>query len=127
MLAVLWADLDSVNGRVSFTANASAAVISFDSVPYLGASPRDGLATFQAVLYPDGTIDLNYATVGYHSMQDQHSPSSIGLDDSTWRFGAQLAFGWEDLPEDQTSFRITPSADPHVMTSDGLVRCSKRA
>jgi len=61
-------------------------VIWFDDVAHWWTNFEDSYYNFQFVLYPDGTIDLNYNTLtGTHS-------ATIGIQDVSGENGMQVAF-----------------------------------
>jgi subtilisin family serine protease len=93
-IALYWDDLNpSSGGSIYYYRDTSnnRFIVSFVGVPFYdwwyGGT---GSATFEAVLYPDGDIYLNYATMspGYHTLSDE----TIGIENVNASDGLQIVY-----------------------------------
>jgi hypothetical protein len=92
-IAMYWDDLDPYSGGNIYyyrdTSN-NRFIVSFVGVPFYYLWYGTGSATFEAVLYPDGDIELNYATMnaGSHSL----SSATIGIENINASDGLQIVY-----------------------------------
>jgi subtilisin family serine protease len=85
MIAPFWDDLTLVSsGDVYYHSDGSRLVVQWNAVPHYGSG---GPYSFQAVLYPDGTIEYYYL-----SMPDPTNSATIGIHNATGTDGLQIAF-----------------------------------
>ncbi len=92
-IAMYWDDLNPGSGGNIYyyrdTAN-NRFIVSFVGVPFYYWFGGTGSTTFEAVLYPDGDIELNYATMnaGSHSL----SSGTIGIENINASDGLQIVY-----------------------------------
>eukprot|EP01043_Picozoa_sp_COSAG02_P012962 COSAG02_NODE_511_length_20858_cov_21.570837_4_plen_4757_part_00 len=112
IVSMLWADLDPTSGgTISYSSGMSLAAVSFEAVPFAGT---DATSTFQAVMYPDGNIVINYAEIGDGS--DEYGlrlAPVVGFEDSLGLRGERIAATWDEMPPAETSFQISPLSNPN--------------
>ena len=85
MIAPFWDDLTLTStGDVYYHNDGNRLIVQWNAVPHYSAG---GPYTFQAVLYPDGTIEYNYL-----SMTSPNNSASVGLQNATGTDGLQVAF-----------------------------------
>jgi hypothetical protein len=126
-IAPWWDDLNpSAGGYVYYydDGDNQRFIVSFEGIPRYGAG---GSLTFQAVLYPDGQIDLNYETM------EKGSPGSamlalatIGIENSDGSDGLEVVYNAQYV-HDNLSIKImtdwmgvTPYAG-HIATAENTV------
>jgi hypothetical protein len=133
IIAIFWADLDpSSGGSVQVLSTVDAFTVSYIDVPYC-CGAQSPSSSFQAVLAPDGTIVLNYQRLQPGGAENP----SIGFENHDGSHGGQLAYGWDDLPADESSFviwrrRVQSAATPcqwcppgWINTQPGQTSCTE--
>ncbi len=106
LLAMFHDDLrpdPAAGGNVYYHHDGSRFIIQFDNVPRYGSG---GPYTFQAILYPNGTIIYQYL-----SMQgDRLDEATIGIQNATQDDGLTIAYN-TDYVHDNMAIRIAPLSD----------------
>jgi len=108
-----WDDLNPSNtgnssgsGEISYHSNSERVVIWFnDVIHWAGGGSTEGTYNFQFVLYPSGTIHLNY-----HQMDGDINSATIGIQNETGEIGYMVAIN-NTFVENQFSIDLSPRAD----------------
>jgi hypothetical protein len=85
LIAVWWDDLDpSKGGHILYYYDAVNArfIVNFDSIPNYHSTTGTGSLTFQAILYPDGKIIMQYLNMDAGIDIDSMKGATIGIEDS---------------------------------------------
>jgi uncharacterized membrane protein len=100
MIAALWDDLNpSRGGKIYYQEETDRLIVQFQDVPRY---ERNGVFTFQVVLFSNGTIEVRYLNVSGVT-----NSCTVGIQDSTNTHGAQAAFNGSYLTN-SLAVRFTP-------------------
>lgn len=142
MVAVMWTDLDpSAGGAVYHQGNTEQLVVTWQSVPYYShnrtlAAASTG-STFQAVLYASGDLIMNYQYLERPDLDKEepdvtlgHATPSIGFENHDGSKGAQVAYGWAQIPADESAYLVregmaTWISDRPEHTNDSPLVCGE--
>jgi hypothetical protein len=116
LLAVLWTDLDpSAGGAVYHQGNPGQLIVTWHTVPYFNlnrtiSSSSTG-STFQAILHRSGVIAMQYESIEHPDLQTEdgtgHYPTpSIGFENHDGSKGVQVAYGWDELPAEESAWLV---------------------
>ncbi|RME44811.1 MAG: hypothetical protein D6795_17395, partial [Deltaproteobacteria bacterium] len=100
LIALLWSDLDPGNGGMIYhERREDRFIVQYDGVPYF---PATGANTFEAVLHPDGTIELGYRVLDPLPPLRGMWPDfyTTGIEDATGKVGLTLAYNRPRLTND---------------------------
>ncbi|MEL6614813.1 MAG: M36 family metallopeptidase, partial [Bacteroidota bacterium] len=107
MIAMLWDDLNpSIAGTVHYQDMGDGRfIVQFTGVPHYNSASEPN--TFQAILYDDGTIDLQYLSL----VDDASNPNShtVGVENAGGTDGLQVVFN-SAYTADNLAVRISPPA-----------------
>ncbi|MGB3775333.1 MAG: T9SS type A sorting domain-containing protein, partial [Leeuwenhoekiella sp.] len=107
LIAALWDDLEPQNGiGVFYQATADAFIVQYEAVPGFGFPPFLPIpdpVTFQVILYPDGSIKMQYEDVA----SSIATSSTIGLEGPDGTTGLQVIFNAEYVT-DNLAITFTP-------------------
>jgi len=95
MIAMWWDDLNpGAYGNVYyyFDSPNSRFIVSFDSIPNYISGGGTGALSFQAVLYSNGRIILNYARMNPGTDTDSLRGATIGIENSAGNDGLQICY-----------------------------------
>jgi len=117
-IAPWWDDLSPQNGHVYYYYDVSndRFVVSYENVPNWSYG---GSLNFQAILYPDGDIDFNYATMDPGN--DQLNLSTIGIENVDASDGLQIVYN-ADYMHDNLSIIIRSGSWLSVSPASGIVQ-----
>ncbi|UCC81289.1 MAG: immune inhibitor A [Candidatus Zixiibacteriota bacterium] len=117
-IAPWWDDLSPQNGHVYHYLDAAnnRFIVSYVGVPNWSYG---GNLNFQAVLYPDGDIDFNYAVMDPGN--DQLNLSTIGIENINASDGLQIVYN-ADYMHDNLSIAIRSGSWLSVSPSSGIVQ-----
>jgi agmatine/peptidylarginine deiminase len=121
LIAVWWDDLDPRQGGdiyYYFDSANDRFIVSYDGVPFYSGTSGMGSLSFQAVLYPNGAISLNYGTMepGTLSLEG----ACVGIQNSDADDGVSIAFH-EVYMHDDLSIGITAQHWLSVSPAGGSV------
>eukprot|EP01051_Picozoa_sp_SAG22_P013791 SAG22_NODE_1587_length_4052_cov_14.409562_2_plen_572_part_00 len=127
MLAVLWTDLNpqaSPDGcGVWYQVEDTRVIVSYLCVPYwTGNNAPDPNNSFQVILYPDGTIHMNYLDLAESG--PGHGTPSIGIETGEGHSGVSLGYGWDEMPPDGTALEIVPQNCEIIDEGHSATDCS---
>ncbi|MBK6265961.1 choice-of-anchor D domain-containing protein [Marivirga sp. S37H4] len=107
-IAPMWDDIEPQNGGgVYYEGNEDYFIVQYDSVPGFGFPPFIPVpepVSFQVILFPDGTIKMQYQDVESSSMS---TSSTVGLEGPQGLSGLQVIFNNEYLT-DELAITFTP-------------------
>ena len=104
VIAGLWDDIEPQDGGgVFFQGSADAFIVQYNEVPKFLGDPAD-VVTFQIILFPDGTIKLQYETVEGTASSET---STVGVEGPDGTTGLQVLFNTPFLT-DGLAITITP-------------------
>jgi subtilase family protein/HYDIN/CFA65/VesB family protein/fervidolysin-like protein len=84
LIAPFWDDLDVADGTVYYQYDGARMIVQWEGVSHYG---EGGPYSFQALLYPDGTIEYQYNSIGEPS-----ASATVGLQNSNGTDGLHVAF-----------------------------------
>ncbi|UCE67206.1 MAG: immune inhibitor A [Candidatus Zixiibacteriota bacterium] len=117
-IAPWWDDLSPQNGHVYYYYDVSSDrfIVSYEDVPNWNYG---GNLNFQAILYPDGDIDFNYAAM--NPGNDQLNLSTIGIENINASDGLQIIYN-ADYMHDNLSIAIRSGSWLSVSPESGAVQ-----
>ncbi len=95
LIAMLWDDLDPPEGGNIYYYNDavnSRFIVSFEQIRYYTSPDGAGSLSFQAILYPNGQIVLQYGTMDAGTHNDGHNSFTIGLENEDGTDGLTVVY-----------------------------------
>ena len=104
LIAGMWTDLEPEDGGgVFYEGNADRFIVQYEAVPSFSIFDPIAPVTFQIILFPDGSIKMQYANVD----SEARTSSTVGLEGPMGQDGLQVIFNAEYLT-DELAITFTP-------------------
>ncbi|NJC25361.1 Ig-like domain-containing protein [Neolewinella antarctica] len=104
LIAGMWNDLEPQDGGgVFFDGNADRFIVQYENVPSFGFPDNTAPVTFQVILFPDGSIKMQYENVDAPARLS----STVGLEGPMGQSGLQVIFNAPYLT-DELAITFTP-------------------
>lgn len=123
MIAMWWDDLNpGAYGNVYyyFDSPNSRFIVSFDSVPNYISGGGTGALTFQAILYSNGKIFLNYASMNPGTDTDSLHGATIGIENAAGNDGLQICYN-ANYVHNQLAIKISAGSWLSVDPASGSI------